>query len=77
MTPSLEQAAEELVVESVAYTVCGALGLDSSGYSIPYLASWSTEGEIDIIERTAELIDRLARRIEEVVMSPGNAEASS
>ncbi len=44
--PELEQAAEELVVESVAYTVCGALGLDTSGYSIPFLASWAEDGEI-------------------------------
>lgn len=36
---ALARAAEELVVESAAYTVCGAPGLDSSGYSIPYLAS--------------------------------------
>jgi antirestriction protein ArdC len=31
---------EELVVESVAFTVCGGLGLDTSGSSIPYIASW-------------------------------------
>jgi antirestriction protein ArdC len=69
--PTLEQAAEELVVESVAYTVCGALGLDSAGYSIPYLASWAGEGDIDTLERTAALIDRLARRIEDVAVDPG------
>jgi len=62
--PELEHAAEELVVESVAYTVCGALGLDSSGYSIPYLASWAARADIAILEQTATLIDRLARRIE-------------
>lgn len=69
--PVLEQAPEELVVESVAYTVCGALGLDSAGYSIPYLASWASEGDLDILERTAALIDRLARRIEGAAVSPG------
>jgi hypothetical protein len=62
--PTLERAEEELVVESVAYTVCGALGLDTAGYSIPFLASWAEEGDIETIERTAALIDRLARRIE-------------
>jgi hypothetical protein len=62
--PLLEHAAEELVVESVAYTVCGVLGLDSSGYSIPYLATWATHTDITILEQTAALIDRLARRIE-------------
>lgn len=66
--PTLEHAAEELVVESVAYTVCGALGLDVSGYSVPYLASWSSTTNIEIIERTAALIDRLARRIEDAAL---------
>jgi hypothetical protein len=62
-------------VESVAYTVCGALALDSAGYSIPYLASWSTEGDTDIVEQTAELIDRLARRIEAAAVGPGQRKA--
>ncbi len=66
--PKLTRAAEELVVESVAYTVCGALGLDSSGYSIPYLASWAAREDIATLERTATLIDRLARRIETAVL---------
>jgi antirestriction protein ArdC len=66
--PKLGRAEEEIVVESVAYTVTGALGLDSSVYSIPYLASWAQEGEIETIERTAALIDRLARRIEDAAL---------
>ncbi len=56
---------EELVVESVAFTVCGSLGFDTSGYSIPYLASWSEDAELATIERAATLIDRIARRVEE------------
>ena len=56
---------EELVVESVAFTVCGSLGLDTSGYSIPYLASWSEDAQLSTIERAAGLIDRIARRIED------------
>jgi hypothetical protein len=58
---------EELVVESVAFTVCGSLGIDTSGYSIPYLASWSEGGELATIERAAATIDRIARRIEAAV----------
>ncbi len=73
--PELEQAEEELVVESVAYTVCGALGLDSSGYSIPFLASWAQDGEIETIERTAALIDRLARRIEDAAEEQQSTDA--
>jgi antirestriction protein ArdC len=73
--PQLAQAAEELVVESVAYTVCGSLGLDTAGYSIPYLASWASEGDIDTLEQTAALIDRLARRIEAAALNSGGAGA--
>lgn len=58
---------EELVVESVAFTVCGSIGLDTSGYSIPYLASWSQTTSLDTIEQAARTIDRLAKRIEDAV----------
>lgn len=64
---SLEYAQEELVVESVAFTVCGALGLDTSGYSLPYLAAWSEQTDLDVIERCARMIDRIANRIEDAI----------
>jgi hypothetical protein len=56
---------EELVVESVAFTVCGSIGLDTSGYSIPYLASWSEQGSLETIQQAARTIDSIAKRIEE------------
>jgi hypothetical protein len=68
--PALSFAEEELVVESVAYTVCGACGLDVAGAAVPYLASWSEQADLETIERTAKLIDRLARRIEEPLLTP-------
>jgi hypothetical protein len=66
---------EELVVESVAYTVCGSIGLDTSGYSIPYLASWSQDAELETIERAATLIDRIASRIETVIETADSEDA--
>ncbi len=72
--PAFSYAQEELVVESVAYTVCGACGLDVAGATVPYLASWSEQAELETIERTARLIDRLARRIEDPLLSPQAAE---
>jgi antirestriction protein ArdC len=63
--PSLTYAEEEVVVESVAYTVCSSLGLDSAGFSVPYMTSWSQGTEI---ERYAALIDRLATRLEDAVL---------
>jgi antirestriction protein ArdC len=65
--PKLGYAAEEVVVESVAYSVCGVLGLDSGGSAVPYVAGWAERAEGDPIEAYACMIDRLARRIEEVV----------
>jgi antirestriction protein ArdC len=65
--PALPYGEEELVVESVAFTVCGSLGIDTSGYSIPYLASWSEDAELATIERAAATIDRIARRIEDAL----------
>jgi antirestriction protein ArdC len=65
--PKLDYAAEEVVVESVAYSVCASLGLDSSGAAVPYVTGWAERTEGDPIEAYAQLIDRLARAIEAVV----------
>src|SRR4051794_25272448 len=63
--PALSYASEELVAESVALTVCGFLGLDTTGNSVPYLAVWSEHTPPDAFERIAGLVDRLARRLED------------
>lgn len=72
--PALSYAQEELVVESVAYTVCGACGLDVTGAAIPYLASWSERAELATIEKIAKLIDRLAHRIEDPLLTTSEGE---
>jgi len=66
--PDLTYGDEEVVVECVAHTVCSTVGLDTSGWSVPYMATW---GEGDAIARYAELIDRLARRLEDAVLAVG------
>ena len=71
--PELSYAAEELVVESVAFTVSGSIGLDTIGESVPYLASWAQSAPLETIEATAKLIDRLARRIEDALESAARA----
>jgi antirestriction protein ArdC len=72
--PLLDYAAEELVVETVAYTVTGALGIDTGPYSVAYVASWAQRAPLETIQQTAALIDRLARRIETALLD-GRAEA--
>jgi antirestriction protein ArdC len=65
--PEMTYAEEELVVESVAMSVCGSLGLDTSSFSIPYLTSWSERTPIETIESYAKLVNRLATIIEKAV----------
>lgn len=45
----------EVEAESVAYMVCASLGLDTSGYSLPYVASWSG-GDLDTVATTASRV---------------------
>ena len=52
----------EVEAESVAYMVCAALGIDSAGYSLPYVASWSG-GDLDKVAATANRVIGSARSI--------------
>jgi hypothetical protein len=54
----------------VAYAICSTVGLDSTGSSAPYIASWSKGGET---ERYAELIDRLGTRLEDAALAGGDS----
>jgi hypothetical protein len=55
----------EVLVDTVTFIVCGAVGLDTSGSSVPYVAGWGESGELDAIRGYAETIDQIARRIED------------
>jgi antirestriction protein ArdC len=59
--PSSREVAE-VEVESVAYIVCDALGLDTGDYSFAYVARWSS-GESEIIKSTAERVVSCAKQI--------------
>jgi DNA primase len=52
----------EVEAESVAYMVCAALGVDSAGYSLPYVAAWSGS-DLDKVATTADRVIRCARRV--------------
>jgi hypothetical protein len=55
--------------KTIAFTCVRSLGIPADEYSIPYLASWAQSAELDTIQRTAGLIDRLASRIETTLHS--------
>ena len=46
----------EVQAESVAYTVCSALGIDTSDYSFSYIAGWSQGKEIKELKNALDLI---------------------
>lgn len=52
----------EVEAESVAFMVCAALGVDSSGYSLPYVATWSG-GDLGKLSQTADRVIRCARGV--------------
>ena len=52
----------EVEAESVAFMVCASLGVDSAGYSLPYVAGWSG-GDVDKVASTADRVVRCAHSI--------------
>lgn len=52
----------ETEAESVAYIVAGLLGLDTSAYSVGYIAGWSN-CDVDLIKDTAKNALRAAHRL--------------
>lgn len=72
--PKLTYAQEELVVESVAWSCCQTVGLDTSANSIPYLTSWAETAEIEVLEQTAALTARLCDRIEAALLPAPDGE---
>lgn len=53
----------ELQAESVAYTVCQYMGLDTSEYSFEYLASWSASDDTKELAKSLEVIRKTAKGI--------------
>jgi hypothetical protein len=60
----------EVIVDTVALIVCGSVGLDVGGESIPYVAGWGEDGALEAITEFAATIDTLARRLEDVLAAP-------
>lgn len=52
----------ETEAESVAHVVCGALGLDTSQYSAPYVQGWS-QGKAEVIEKAAKAVVKVSMQI--------------
>lgn len=57
---------KETEAESVAYIVAGTLGLDTSAYSIGYVAQWN-EANTELIKETAKRVLKTANHIIEAI----------
>lgn len=66
----------EVMVDCVTYVVCGQLGLDTSGETIPYVAGWGEDGALDAIRADAQTIDEVARRIGSALLAEEQAVAA-
>ncbi|MDQ4504411.1 ArdC-like ssDNA-binding domain-containing protein [Sinomonas sp. ASV322] len=60
---------KETEAESVAYVVAGLLGLDTTAYSIGYVAGWS-QGEAEAIKGTAARVLRAAHTLADAITAP-------
>ena len=64
---SYSRAQAEVIVDTTALIVLGAVGLDISGETVPYVAGWGENGALDAVTEFAQLIDTLARRVEAAI----------
>ncbi|MDA0161282.1 hypothetical protein OM076_13475 [Solirubrobacter ginsenosidimutans] len=62
----------------MTFIVCGSVGLDVGGESIPYVAGWGEQGALEAVTAFAKTIDALARRLEDALAdSPADDEAAA
>lgn len=60
---------KETEAESVAYIVAGILGLDTSAYSVGYVAGWS-KCDADVVKATAANVLRAAHALADALTEP-------
>ncbi len=67
----------EVMVDAATFIVCGSIGLDVSGSSVPYVAGWGQDGALEAIRTFAQRIDEIARRIEAALTPPDDTPAET
>ena len=71
-----DRRTKEVEAESVAFVVCKHYGIDTSDYSFAYVASWSSDKELNVLKssldtiqkQAGELIDRIDTRFKELLI---------
>ena len=70
---------QEVEAESVAFVVANVFGLDTSGYSFPYVASWATSDKTErdalkIVNKSGDRIVRAVNTILDALLGEGTHE---
>jgi hypothetical protein len=65
---SYSRAQAEVMVDTATLIAASAVGLAVDGETIPYVAGWGEAGALEAVSEFAETIDRVARRIENVLL---------
>lgn len=73
LTSNVDQPTRELEAESVAYVLAGLHDLDTSTYSVGYLAGWSG-GDADKIKATAVRVQEAVHQLAEAIAGPESQE---
>lgn len=63
------RAQAEVMVDTVTLVVASSVGLQVDGETVPYVAGWGEHGALEAVTEFAETIDRIARRIEDVLLA--------
>ena len=71
------RARAEVMVDTATLIVLGAVGLDSSGETVPYVAGWGETGALEAVTEFAQLIDTLARRVEAAITPSDDVETAA
>ncbi|MCW3050218.1 MAG: hypothetical protein JWO74_4502 [Solirubrobacterales bacterium] len=66
---SYSRAQAEVMVETVTLLAASTVGLAVEGETIPYVSGWGEDGALEAVTEFAETIDRVARRIEDVLLA--------
>ena len=60
---------KEIQAESIAFTVCSAMGIDTSEYSFGYIAGWSKGRKANQLQENMEVIRKTAAGIIDTLMA--------
>jgi hypothetical protein len=66
-----------VIVDTATVIALGAVGLDTSGETVPYVAGWGETGALEAVTEFAQLIDSLARRVEAAITPSEDVETAA